>query len=175
MYQSSTPAAFMASIHSGFRPLPLRTLSMMVKDRLGSTPIWIRYSMISSRVQMAVEMVALPSLMKRWALFSHTSVPWDRPEIRMRSEKDWGLASTTIWITKSVPNSGMPRQPKGQPSISSGLIPRASVFLNRDMTFGSSRGIVLASMPVRSSSMRIMVGSSCPRMSSFSRLWSMEW
>lgn len=32
-----------------------------------------------------------------------------------------------------------------------------------------------ASRPVRSSSIRIMVGSSCPRMSSFRRLASMEW
>ena len=38
-------------------------------------------------------MVALPSSMRVWALPSHTSVPWDRPEIRIRSEKVWGLVS----------------------------------------------------------------------------------
>ena len=44
-----------------------------------------------------------------------------------------------------------------------------------DMVSLSSRGVsVRAFTPVRSSSMRIMVGSSCPSMSSFSRLLSME-
>ena len=44
-----------------------------------------------------------------------------------------------------------------------------------DMVSLSSRGICRAFTPVRSSSMRIMVGSSWPSMSSFSRLDSMEW
>ncbi len=42
IYQSGTPCAFIASIHSSFKPLPLRTLSIMVKDRDGSTPCCIR-------------------------------------------------------------------------------------------------------------------------------------
>ena len=42
IYQSGTPFSFMASSHSGFRPLPLRTLSMMVKERALSTPLLIR-------------------------------------------------------------------------------------------------------------------------------------
>ena len=37
-----TPCAFIASIHSSFKPLPFRTLSMMVKDKDGSTPCCIR-------------------------------------------------------------------------------------------------------------------------------------
>ena len=44
------------------------------------------------------------SIEEQGALPSHTSVPWDRPEIRIRSEKDSGLVSRSIWITKSVPD-----------------------------------------------------------------------
>ena len=40
-----------------------------------------------TRVQMAVEIVAFPSWISVCALPSHTSVPWDRPAIRTRSEK----------------------------------------------------------------------------------------
>ena len=43
------------------------------------------------------------------------------------------------------------------------------------MVSGSSSGMARALTPVRSSSMRIMVGSSCPSMSSFRRLSSMQW
>ena len=44
-----------------------------------------------------------------------------------------------------------------------------------DMVSGSSRGIWRALTPVRSSMYLIMVGSSWPSMSSFSRLSSMQW
>ena len=44
-----------------------------------------------------------------------------------------------------------------------------------DMVSLSSSGMVLASIPVMSSIMRIMVGSSWPSMSSFRRFSSMEW
>ena len=123
---------------------------------------------------LAVEIVALPSSIRVCALPSHTSVPCDRPEIRIRSENDCGFVSRSIWITKSVPNSGTPRHPSGQPPMSSGLMPSASVLLNSDMTSGLSSGIVCASRCVISSSIRIMVGSSCPRISSFRRFPSME-
>ena len=32
IYQSGTPCFVISSSHSGFRPLPFRTLSMIVKD-----------------------------------------------------------------------------------------------------------------------------------------------
>ena len=131
--------------------------------------------MISSRVQIAVEIVASPCSIKVCALPSQTSVPWDRPEIRIRSENSCGLASITICMANSVPNSGIPRHPSGIPPISSGVTPSADVFLNKDMTASSSSGIVTGSIPVKSCNIRIMVGSSCPRISSFNRLWSIEW
>ena len=174
MYQSGTPCAVISFFHSSLSPLPLRTDSMMVNDSSLSKPIWIKYTIISSRVQMAEEIVAVPSSISFCALPSHTSVPCERPEIRTRSENSCGFASITICIAKSVPNSGMPSAPSWQPPISSGVIPRADVFLNSDITEGSSNGISLGSMPVKSSSRRIIVGSSCPRISSFNRLWSME-
>ena len=130
--------------------------------------------MISSRVQMAVEMVAVPLMIRSLALPSHTSVPWESPEMRTRSEKALGWASITICMAKSVPNSGIPRIPSFVPPIWSGVTPKASVFWNRDMTSAPSSGMVSGSTPVRSCSIRIMVGSSCPRISSFSRLWSIE-
>ena len=78
----------------------------------------------------------------------------------------------------------MPRQPTGHPSISSGVMPRADVLANSDMTSGSSNGISLASKTcsfpsysfsiaselMSSSSVLIMVGSSCPRISSFKQV-----
>ncbi len=128
--------------------------------------------MISSRQQMAVEIVAVPDLMSSSALPCQTSVPWERPEIRIRSENSFGFASRRSPMAKSVPNSGIPRVPMSQFQSSSGVTPRASVFMKRLMTFLSSRGIFVASRPVRSSSIRIMVGSSWPRMSSFRRLLS---
>ena len=131
--------------------------------------------MMSSRVQIAVEMVALPSSIRVCAFPSHTSVPWDRPEMRTRSEKLCGLVSTSIWITKSVPNSGIPSEPSGHPPSCSGVTPSASVLTKSDMTSLLSSGMSCALMSVKSSSIRIIVGSSCPRISSFKRLWSMEW
>ena len=126
--------------------------------------------MISSRQQIAVEISAFPSSINVCALPSHTSVPWDRPEIRTRSEKHFGFVSFNICITNSVPNSGTPREPISIPPISSGVIPRISVLWNSDITSGSSSGIVVASIPVKSSNRRIIVGSSWPRISSFNKL-----
>ena len=147
----------------------------MVNDCSDSKPLLMRYIIISSRVQIAVEIVASPFKITVCALLSHTSVPCDNPEILTKSEKVCGLVSISIWITKSVPNSGIPSAPNGQPPISSGLIPSASVLANNDITSLLSRGIFLASNPVMSSNILIIVGSSCPRISSFKRLWSIEW
>ena len=140
MYHSGTSCSNISFLYSGqslhfpFATVPLRTRSMIVKDSSLSSPLLIRYVIISSRVQIAVEMVALPLLIRSCALFSHTSVPWDNPEIRIRSESVCGFVSTTIWITKSVPNSGIPRHPTGHPPISSGVIPSADVSWNKDIT-----------------------------------------
>ncbi len=100
--------------------------------------------MISSRVQIQVEIVAVPFSIKVWALPSHTSVPWDKPEIRIRSVNSCGFASRSIPMAKSVPNSGIPSVPIGQPFNSSGVTPRAEVFLKSDMTVLSSSGISCA-------------------------------
>ena len=61
------------------------------------------------------------------------------------------------------------------PRTGSSSKPSFSEVVNRLMVSGSSRGIFLASSPVRSSSIRIMDGSSWPSISSFKRLDSMEW
>ena len=173
MYQSGTSCSFIWASQSPFRPLPFRTDSMILKDSCGSMPFLIRNSMMSSRVQMAVWMVAVPSLISFSALPCQTSVPWDSPEMRTRSEKPFGFAWMTMFMAKSVPNSGIPRAPSLQPRMSSGVTFRAEVFWNRLITSLESSGMSLTgSMPVRSCSMRIMVGSWCPRMSSFRRLWS---
>ena len=42
IYQSGTPTAFIASSISGYKPVPFRTLSIVVKERLGSMPMLIR-------------------------------------------------------------------------------------------------------------------------------------
>ena len=153
---------------------------MILKESPLSIPRPIRYSMISSRVQIHEPSVAVPDLIRSCALWVHTSVPCERPDILIRSDSERGLASLTIWITKSVPNSGTPRQPSGHPPISSGLIPSACVPANRLITSGSSRGtsVALNALPVSwgtsSSSIRIILGSSCPRISSLRRFSSIE-
>ena len=58
---------------------PLRTFSMISKDLLGSSPFWIRYIMMSSRQQMAVDIVALPSRISVCALSPHTPSPCPSP------------------------------------------------------------------------------------------------
>ena len=130
---------------------------------------------IFAGIKGAVDIVAFPERISSCALLSHTSVPWDNPEIRTRSEKFFGFVSRSICMTNSVPNSGMPRLPRSHPISSSGVTFSAEVSANNDNTSWLSREMVFASSPVRSSSIRIIVGSSCPSISSFSRLWSMEW
>ena len=175
MYQSGTLWSLIICSCSSVSPFPFRTPSMILKDASCSSPWLIKYTMISSRQQIAVEITASPFSINVWAFPSHTSVPWDKPEIRTRSEKLCGCVSWSIWITKSVPNSGTPSDPSGVPSISSGVIPNVSVPWNNPITPLSSIGIVCASIPVISSILRIIDGSSCPRISSFNRFWSMEW
>ena len=174
MYQSGTPAASIASFICGVSPLPLRTDSIVLNDRDLSIFMPIRYDIISSLVQIAVESVAFPLWISDCAFPSHTSVPWDSPDMRTSSDIEVGLVSSSIPITNFVPNSGIPKDPTSIPPFCSGVMPSAFVELKRLMTVGSSSGISTGLRPVRSCSILIMVGSSCPRISSFNRLWSME-
>ena len=77
-------------------------------------------------------------------------MPWDRPEIWVRSEKLCGWASISIWRTNGVPSSGMPKVPVWL-SMSSGLTPSASVDTSKLMTFLSFIGTLSIEMPVNSS------------------------
>ena len=77
--------------------------------------------------------------------------------------------SSNLCRTNLVPNSGTARQPIGQ-FISSGVTPNASVDVNRDIVSLSSKGISVIFIPVISSSILIMVGPSCPSISSLSIL-----
>ena len=139
-------------------------------------PLSIRYTIISSRVHIAEEIVHFPSAISCWALPSHTSVPWERPAILTKSAIFVGFVSTSIWITKSVPSSGNPNVPVGHPSISSDVIPKASGLKNNDNIFLSSKWTSFWTFVFVSFSKRlIIVGSSCPSMSSFNRLASMAW
>ena len=168
-----TSCSRMASSHSGLRPRPLRTLSMMSKLIFSCMPLEIRKFMMSSRVQKHWASLAVPELMMSCALPSHTSVPCERPEMRMSSSMVVGRVSMSMPRTKLVPNSGMPSVPVSH-MICSWVTPSASGLENRLMTFRSSSGISRKLTPVSSSSRCIMVGSSCPRQSSLTRMSCME-
>ena len=119
IYQSGTSWAIMSSFHSShmahlpFATMPLRTASMILKDFSDSTPMLdqIDHDIVTGTDGGGNRCLAAPGS-ESWAFPSHTSVPWDRPEIRTRSENDLGLASITICIAKSVPNSGIPKAPQ---------------------------------------------------------------
>ena len=130
---------------------------------------------MSSRVEITSFRPTTLALTKSWALFSQTSVPWESPAILTNSAKVVGFVSTSICLVNFVPNSGMAIDPTVVPSISSGSIPRAFVEVNRDIVAGSSRGISVILIPVISSSILIIVGPSCPRISSFKILPLIEW
>ena len=134
----------------------------------------IRYSIISSRQPTVSRTLAVPLRISSRALPIHTSVPWEKPESRTSVLKSLGWVSMSIWRVNRVLNSGMATAPVG-PRISSFSKPSTLEDVKMLMVSGSSNGIARALTPVRSSSIRIMVGSSCPSMSSFSRLSSMQW
>ncbi len=81
---------------------------------------------MSSLVEITLSIVVTFCLIKSCALFIHTSVPWERPEILTKSENVFGLVSISICLTKSVPNSGIAKVPTSQ-FISSFVIPKALV------------------------------------------------
>ena len=103
--------------------------------------------MISSRVQIASLSVAVLLFTRSCALFNHTSVPCESPEIRISSSKVLGFVSTSISRTNLVPNSGTPNVPTFEP-ISSGFTPSASVELNILIVSLSSSLIFVGFIPV---------------------------
>ena len=62
--------------------------------------------MMSSRVEIASFNLHVPVLIKVCALSTHTLVPWEKPEIRTKSEKVCGLESSSMARTNPVPDSG---------------------------------------------------------------------
>ena len=173
-YQSGTSFAFIASIISSVSPLPLRTDSIVLKAIDGSSPAYIRYTIISSRQPITLDKSQMPERINSCALPSHTSVPCDKPEICTSSENVVGLVSSNIWRTKPVPNSGTPNVPVLH-KISSSVTPKEAGLLNICIVSLSSTGIVLGSIPDKSCNIRIIVGSSCPSISSFNTLSWIEW
>ena len=131
--------------------------------------------MISSRQPTVWLTVAVPDMMRSFALPSHTSVPCENPDRRTRMSKPFGCVSTSIWRVKPVPNSGMPIVPVLPTIGSSSVRPSGAALQKMPMVSGSSSGISRALTPVMSSSMRIMVGSSWPSSSSLRRFASMQW
>ena len=129
---------------------------------------------MSSRQPTVSRTEAVPLTIRSRALPSHTSVPWEKPDRRTRVLKSLGWVSTSMPRVNRVLNSGMATAPVG-PNSSSFSKPRTLEEVKMLMVSGSSRGMARALTPVRSSSIRIMVGSSWPSMSSFSRLSSMQW
>ena len=102
--------------------------------------------MMSSRVQMTSLRVSFRLVMRDWALSSQTFVPWERPDILMRSSMFFGLASMSMPRTKFVPNSGMPSVPVLL-SMSSGLTFRASTDVKRLSMAGSFSSSFVTSEP----------------------------
>ena len=130
--------------------------------------------MISSRQPITLDKSQIPERINSCALPNQTSVPWDSPDICTSSEKVVGFVSSNICRTNPVPNSGTPNVPVLQ-SISSSVTPNDSGLLKICIVSLSSTGMVLGSIPDKSCNIRIIVGSSCPNISSFKTLSWMEW
>ena len=91
---------------------------------------------------------------------AHTSVPWEKPDRRMRVSNCLGWVSTSIWRVKGVPNSGTPILPVLPMMGSSSGRPSTVGVVKIAMVSGSERDISCAFTPVISSIILIMVGSS---------------
>ena len=81
---------------------------------------------------MASPTVAVFDKMRSRALPSHTSVPWEKPERRMRVSNFVGCVSCSMPLVKPVPNSGMATEPTG-PRIGSFSYPRTLLEVKMDM------------------------------------------
>ena len=179
IYQSGTSFSFIIALYSShfagsFNALPLRTVSIILNAWFGGTPFFIKYIIISSRQHIASWSVTTPWSINVWAFPNHTSVPCDKPDIRINSSNVVGFVSTNIPLTNFVPNSGIPKLPTSE-CICSGDTPKAFVELNIDIVSLSSNGTLVGSFPVRSCNILITVGSSCPSISNFNKFWSIEW
>ncbi len=157
MYQSGTDTCFICWISASDSGFPFLTFSAMPNATAGSSPCFIRYRYMSSRVAITCSKVATPSLIRSLALLAHTSVPWDNPDILTRSAKHLGLVSVSMFLTNLVPNSGIP-------TVASGFSPENSLRVS-----GSSIGILVGSTPVSSRRILSTVGSSWPRISILTR------
>ena len=174
MYHSGILYSLIIASCSSFRPFPLRTFSIILNEASDGKPFFIKYVIMSSLVQIASFRVTVPLFISVCALFSHTSVPCDKPDILISSSNVVGIVSNNIPLTNFVPNSGTPNEPTFE-LICSGSNPKALVELNKLIVFLSSNGIVVGSIPVKSCNILIIVGSSCPSISSLSRFLSIEW
>ena len=105
---------------------------------------------------------------------SHTSVPWDKPDILINSAKVLGFVSTSIPIVKGVPNSGTPRVPVSF-IICSLVTPNGSGERNIPIVSLSSKGTVVTSIPDISWIIRSCVGSVWPKISNFKTSSSIAW
>ncbi len=117
MYQSGTLSSLIICSCSSVSPFPFRTPSMILKDASCSSPWLIKYTMISSRQQIAVEITASPVSINVWAFPDISSIRQTRNTDKIRK---------ALWMRilkhlnlKFVPNSGTPSDPSGVPSISS--------------------------------------------------------
>ena len=121
---------------------------------------------MSSRVEIIWSKPAVFDLTKSWALFNHTSVPWESPEILVISENFVGKVSFNIPLTKEVPNSGIPKVPislfEKSYFIFNGFV-EEKIFI----TFSSSIWSFKGSVFVKSWRLLIIVGTSWPNKSSF--------
>ena len=174
MYHSGTLLLRISACHSSGIPFPLRTCSIIWKAVPSSKPYWIKVVIISSRQPITSDNSTTLFLINSWAFPNQTSVPCESPEIWSNSAKVLGFVSETMPRTKPVPNSGTPSVPVSE-FICSGVTPSTSVPLNICITFSSTGGISIGSIPLKSCNIRIMVGSSWPRISSFKTLASIEW
>ena len=91
---------------------------------------------------------------------AQTSVPWEKPESLTSVSNCVGCVSTSIWRVKPVPNSGIPILPVLPIIGSSSGSPSTVGVVNIFIVSGSDSKISFAFLPVASSNMRIIVGSS---------------
>ena len=184
MYHSSIPASsivFLCSAHvtGSLDAFPLRTNSIILNAFIGFIPLYIKYTIISSRqpITSLNGTFILPfssGVHKSLALPNHTSVPWESPDILTSSAKVVGLVSATIPIVNGVPNSGIPRVPVGH-IICSFVTPSTLVLVNILIVSLSSSGTSSTLVWLKSWISLSCVGSECPKISSLSRFSSIEW
>ena len=179
--QSFIPASFNICSYSthwswsfGLLALPFLTNSIILNAVIGLRPLYIRYTIISSRHPITSENGTILFFIKSCALPSQTSVPCDKPDILINSANVFGLVSSTICIVNFVPNSGIPRVPVLH-IIWSDVTPSGAGDKNIPIVSLSSSGTSVTSVPVISCIIRSCVGSEWPNISSFNTSSSILW